>query len=86
MTGWTWEHVTQYVTLPQVHALQTHWQYQPPMVVLAARLCRHFGVEAGKTVQPTARSPEEAMREAMMAGLPIAHGRPDDPDLQFLGL
>lgn len=86
MTGWTWAHVEDHVTLPQVHALNTHWQYQPPMVVLAARLCRFFGIEVGKPVQAAAKTPEDALKEALAAGLPIAHGRPDDPDLAFLGL
>lgn len=31
-------------------------------------------------------NPEDAIREAMAAGLPVSHGRPDDPMLDFLDL
>lgn len=84
LTGWTWAHVSDNVTLPQVHTLQTYWRSQPPMVVLASRLCRYFGVEVAAKPKPVAKNAHDAMREAMAAGLPIAPGRPDDPDLAFL--
>jgi len=54
------------------------------MVVLASRLCRYFGVEVAAKPKPVAKNAHDAMREAMAAGLPIAPGRPDDPDLAFL--
>lgn len=86
MTGWTWEHVANTVTLPQVQVLSAYWRQQPPMVVLAGRLCRYFGIEVSLPQQRAARSAEEAIREAVAAGLPVSEGRPDDPMLDFLDL
>ena len=86
MTGWTWKHVAGEVTLPQVHALMTHWRLQPPLVVLAGRLCRHFGVDVSLAPAPVAATPQDALKQAQQAGLPIAEGRPDDPLLDFLDL
>lgn len=86
MTGWTWAHVANEVTLPQVNCLSEYWQRQPPMVILASRLCRYLGIEVGAKPKVVAKSSEDAMREAMTAGLPVANGRPDDPDLAFLDL
>lgn len=37
-------------------------------------------------VQTPARTPQEALREAAAAGLPVMEGRPDDPMLDFLDL
>lgn len=84
MTGWTWSHVSNEVTLPQVHALMTHWRVQPPMVVLASRLCRYFGIDVSQPQRRVAATPQDALKEALAAGLPIVEGRPDDPMLAFL--
>lgn len=84
MTGWTWEHVADTVTLPQVQALSAYWRHQPPMVVLAGRLCRYFGIDVSTPKPRVAANPQDAMREAFAAGLPVVEGRPDDPDLAFL--
>ena len=40
----------------------------------------------GNPVQTSARTPEEALKEAVTAGIPIMEGRPDDPLLAFLDL
>lgn len=37
-------------------------------------------------VQTYARTPQDAIREAMAAGLCVQEGRPDDPMLDFLDL
>jgi hypothetical protein len=84
MTGWTWSHVSSEVTLPQVQALSAYWVHQPPLVLLVGRLCRYVGVDVSQPKRTVARTSQEAITEAMSAGLPIAHGRPDDPDLAFL--
>jgi len=86
MMGWTWKHVAEEVTLPQVQVLMQHWRLQPPMVVLAGRLCRYFGIEVSQPVQRAAATPQDALKEALAAGLPVAEGRPDDPMLDFLDL
>ncbi|MBU3908864.1 MAG: hypothetical protein KKF85_03375 [Gammaproteobacteria bacterium] len=37
-------------------------------------------------VQTSTRTPQDALREAAAAGLPVSEGRPDDPLLDFLDL
>jgi hypothetical protein len=87
MTGWTWAHVSDTVTLPQVHVLQTFWQHQPPMVVLAGRLCRYLGIDVGTAAKPAPiTKPQEAMQELAKNGFPVMEGRPDDPMLDLLDL
>ncbi len=89
MTGWTWAHVHDEVTLPQVQVLQAYWRTQPPMPVLAARLCAYFGIKVGeepKRKAVKATSVHDVMRDAIAAGLPVMQGRPDDPILDFLDL
>lgn len=87
MTGWTWAHVEEHVTLPQVRALSVYWRQQPPMVVLASRLCRYFGIEvSAKPDTPRATTVDDAVEQARAAGLPVMQGRPDDPMLDLLEL
>lgn len=84
MTGWTWTHVAAEVTLPQVRCLSNYWKRQPPMVILASRLCRSLGIEVGAAPKVVAKTPEDALHEAMSFGMPVNQGKPDDPDLAFL--
>lgn len=86
MTGWTWVYVHDEVTLPQVHVLSTYWRQQPPMPILARRLCQYFGIQIAMPTPKVAASPDDAMQEAMSAGLPVTYGRPDDPMLDLLDL
>jgi len=37
-------------------------------------------------VQTPALTPQDALREAIAAGMPVMEGRPDDPMLDFLDL
>ena len=37
-------------------------------------------------LQTSARTPQDALREAAGAGVPVMEGRPDDPLLDFLEL
>jgi hypothetical protein len=35
-TGWTWEYIDEYLTLPRLNALWEHWSSKPPVHVTAA--------------------------------------------------
>lgn len=74
------------MTLPQSNALAKHWQSIPPPASQLKRISLFLGLPPSVAVQTSARSPEEAMREAMAAGLMVPEGRPDDPMLDFLDL
>jgi hypothetical protein len=49
------------------------------------RIAQFLGIPE-PTVQTSARTPKDALREASAAGLPVMEGRPDDPMLEFLDL
>lgn len=74
------------MTLPEADALCRFWQRVPPPAVQLKRIALVLGVPETTPVQTSARTPEEAMREAMAAGLPVMQGRPDDPMLDLLDL
>lgn len=74
------------MTLPQVNILGARWQSVPPPAVQLRRIAQYLGIPEPKPVQTFARTPQDAMREALAAGLPVMDGRPDDPLLDLIGL
>lgn len=75
------------MTLPQVDALAAFWASVPPPAVQLKRIALALGIP-DTAPPPKARSvkPEDTLREAMAAGLPVMQGRPDDPMLDLIGL
>lgn len=71
------------MTLPQVNALAALWQQVPPAALQLKRIALALGIPEPR-VHASARTPQDALREAALAGLPIIEGRPDDPLLAFL--
>jgi hypothetical protein len=69
--------------LPQTNALLRHWKTVPPAAVQLKRIALALGIPEPR-VQTLARSPQDAFREAIAAGLPVIEGRPDDPMLDLL--
>lgn len=57
-----------------------------PSHVQLKRIGYVLGIPDPKPLQTPARTPEEAMREAVAAGIPVMEGRPADPLLKFLDL
>lgn len=74
------------MTLPQVDALAAYWRTVPPPAVQLRRIAHALGLQDAKPVAAPAKSADAAMREAFGAGLPVMHGRPDDPMLDLIGL
>ena len=75
------------MTLPQLDRLAAFWQQVPPPAVQLKRIALALGLPDTKApAQPSSATPEDAMREAMAAGLPVMEGRPDDPMLALIGL
>ena len=58
----------------------------PPPDAQLRRIALFLGLPdtAPRRTAPT--SPEDSLREAIAAGLPVMEGRPDDPMLNFLDL
>lgn len=57
----------------------------PPAAQQLKRIALAIGIPEPR-VQTSARTPQEALREAAAAGMPVQEGRPDDPLLDFLDL
>ncbi len=74
------------MTLPQADALAEFWASVPPPAVQLKRIALALGLPDTKPPQRGPVNAEDAMREAMAAGLPMMHGRPDDPMLDLIGL
>ena len=74
------------MTLPQVDALAAYWRTVPPPAVQLRRIAHALGLQDAPPPRPAKKSADEAMREALAAGLPVMHGRPDDPMLDLIGL
>lgn len=76
------------MTLPQLDALAAFWAGLPPPAVQLKRISLALGLPDTRPLHTSARAlkPEDAMREALAAGLPVMEGRPDDPMLDLIGL
>ena len=48
MTGWTWEYIDEFVTLPRLDALRKYWEKTPPAHVSVAAF---FGANTRSTVE-----------------------------------
>jgi hypothetical protein len=59
-TGWTWEYIGQYLTLPRLFAMHAVWRKYPPLIVAAASL---LGVKA----EPEVPKSKEDVAAAMAA-------------------
>lgn len=57
----------------------------PPAAQQLKRIALAIGIPEPR-VHTSARTPQEALREAAASGLPVQEGRPDDPLLDFLDL
>ncbi len=66
--------------------LSLHWESVPPPAVQLKRIALALGIPESKPRVHTSAQPEDVMREALAAGLPVMEGRPDDPLLDFLDL
>lgn len=73
------------MTLPQVNTLAAFWAGVPPPAMQLKRIALALGIPDTAPPSKTVK-PEDAMREAMAAGLPVMEGRPDDPMLNLIGL
>lgn len=74
------------MTLPQANALSAFWAGVPPPAVQLKRIALALGLPDTQPPKAERKAPEDALREAMAAGLPVMEGRPDDPMLDLIGL
>lgn len=72
------------MTLPQLDALMRFWRHTPPAALALKRLSLFVGLKPERAPSPPAATPKEALEEVSAAGLPVAHGRPNDPMLDLV--
>lgn len=65
-----------------------YWQHTPPVAHQLKRIAMVLGLPASPrpTTSSQSANSDDALREALAAGLPLFEGRPDDPLLDFLDL
>ena len=73
------------MTFPRLTALHQAWERVPPLPVTLQRIARRLGA-ASEPRRRVNAAPERALEQAIAAGLPVMHGRPDDPMLELCGL
>lgn len=73
------------MTFHRLRALNEAWRRLPPAALTLQRISLWLGLAAPKERQAV-RSVEDAVKEAVAAGLSVTHGRPDDPMLALCGL
>lgn len=60
------------------------WRHTPPAALALKRLSLFVGIKPERAPSPPAATPREALDEVSAAGLPVAHGRPNDPMLDLV--
>jgi hypothetical protein len=73
------------MTFPRHRALLARWREVPPAALQLARIAAAIGIKpSAQTAKP--QTAQEFMQMAAKGGIPVLHGRPDDPMLAFLDL
>lgn len=84
VTGWRFEDCDR-MTFPRLRALNAAWRALPPVGMTLHRIGLWLGLPKPPE-QRRARNMDEAIQEVADAGLPVMHGRPNDPMLALCGL
>lgn len=68
-TGWTWEYIDDFMTVPRMTEMTQYWKGSPPLHLMVAA---YFGIEKPSQQAKTVESKEsdEAAIVALIAGLP----------------
>jgi hypothetical protein len=69
-------------------ALSAFWQHTPPAALQLRRIALALGIKLPEPQRAgrSSNKPQDALQQAMAAGLPVMEGRPDDPMLDLLDL
>jgi hypothetical protein len=65
-TGWTWEYLDEFVTLPRLNALLDHWATSPPVHITAALFA---GVESRRDSSRSTVAANDAVKPLDNASL-----------------
>lgn len=72
--------------MPQVQALNLAWRFMPPPAMALRRISAYLGLKEPTVSDGQPSKPQDALQQALAAGIPVMQGRPDDPLLAFLDL
>lgn len=69
-TGWTWEYIDDFMTLPRLWELESYWKTAPPTHVSAARIAYSLGAVPKEQAEAGAppKSLEDFINDFMAAG------------------
>ena len=69
-------------------ALSAFWQHTPPAALQLRRIALALGIKMPDAPRGgrDGNKPQDALQQALEAGLPVMEGRPDDPMLDLLDL
>jgi hypothetical protein len=48
VTGWTWEYINEYMTLPRLYAMDSYWESRPPTHMMVAA---YLGIKKQPKIQ-----------------------------------
>lgn len=74
------------MTFPRLAALRQAWERVPPPAVTLQRLAQWAGAVQAPATRQRATRPDQALEQLHAAGMPVMHGRPNDPMLDLCGL
>jgi hypothetical protein len=74
------------MTFPRLAALRQAWERVPPLAVTVQRIAIWAAAVPAPAAKVRAKRPEQALEQLTAAGLPVMHGRPNDPMLDLIGL
>lgn len=67
-TGWTWDYIDEYMTLPRAEALGALWATRPPLARAVAGIAAALGVRPAERPQPAGQSLQALAAELGMVG------------------
>lgn len=69
ITGWSWEYIDEYMTLPRLHAMTEYWTQHPPVHILLGAL---LGIKSStRDTSPNSNEAEKIMAEFAAAGFTV---------------
>jgi len=70
-TGWTWDYIDEYMTLPRAEALGRLWATRPPLARAVVAIAAALGVVPANRPAPAGQSLDALAQELGMAGLNV---------------
>lgn len=72
ITGWSWEYIDEYMTLPRLSGMMEYWNEHPPLHILLAAF---MGVKPSRRGRPSVsnQNPDQIMADFAAAGMEVKY-------------